>query len=87
MDYRSVRAGDPFAYAGERCERPAAEFRRNLRWLRSVEDAKTGVKTYAPAGAECDSGSPDLHPVPADHLTFNEGDVLCEDCVTNHGVL
>ncbi len=88
LDNNNVAAGDPFAYAGEQRECPSAEYRRFLARLRSVEDAKTGVKTYAPTCAECGSGDPEpLHPVPDDHLTFSEGDVLCEDCAANRGVL
>jgi hypothetical protein len=87
VDDSSVRAGDPFAYAGEKREHPSAEYRRFLARLRSVEDAKTEVKTHAPACAECGGGDRDLHPVPDDHLTFSKGDVLCEDCAGNHGVL
>ena len=27
-----------------------------------------------------------LHPVPEDHLTFFEGQLLCDDCARKHGV-
>jgi len=88
VDNRSVKAGDPFAYVGEKREHPSAEYRRFLARLRSVEDAKAGAKTHVPTScAGCGDAAGDLHPVPAEHLTFNEGDVLCEDCAGNHGVL
>ena len=29
----------------------------------------------------------ELHPVPEDHLTFFDGDQLCEGCAMDHGVL
>jgi hypothetical protein len=41
----------------------------------------------APSCAECGETDLDLHQVPDNHLTFFEGDELCEACAINYGVL
>jgi hypothetical protein len=45
------------------------------------------AKTAACAGCGRRFRHRDLHPVPDDHLTFFEGDELCEECAGAHGVL
>ncbi len=70
----------------ETCECPDFEKRgENCKhiYAAAIARAKSGEC------AECARKIPyrELHPVPEDHLTFFEGDQLCEGCAMDHGVL
>ncbi len=70
----------------ETCEcpdRPAEGENCKHIYAAAIAHAKSGECT------ECARKVPyrELHPVPEGHLTFFEGDQLCEGCAMDHGVL
>jgi hypothetical protein len=70
----------------ERC--PCEDHQRSGKTCKHLYAAWTVKAKTAPcAGCGQRFRHRDLHPVPADHLTFFEADQLCESCARAHGVL
>jgi hypothetical protein len=64
------------------CKVRAGSERRERRQMR-----RRGILIgLVPSCASCGTSEGRLHPVPGDHLTFFEGDELCDDCARDHGV-
>ena len=70
----------------ESCECPAFE-RRGLPCEHIYAARIARAKSGECAGCGRKARYWDLHEVGDDHLTFFEGDQLCEQCAMNHGVL
>ena len=88
----SCSAGNPGLYVvdleAETCECPDFEKRGDSFACKHIYAAAI-ARARSGECAECARKVPyrELHPVPEDHLTFFEGDELCEGCAMDHGVL